>query len=238
MNEASLTPITPKWKQNINSFLFWVSQHSAGEGRGRGQAQLWSKKLSAPLRNKNPPGDLLASSVFPATIAASPWKCREGEWCTPYWQRAQVDNFVAKNYCSEIWLFDQPNPFHTSRFWRPVRDRIFFKTFSWTVGGGRRGQEWSENTIKCFFVAYLTILSISFFQNSQQMISPNTHTLIPLYEVLPNNSLFLKEPLQSSIKCVTARPSVIGSEGPSSIVKGPNIRSFVTIYARFNKSTD
>ena len=44
---------------------------------------------------------------------------------------------------------------------------------------------------------------------------------------------------QTSISCATARPAVVDSEGPSSIIKGPNIRSFVAIYALFGgKSTD
>ena len=42
---------------------------------------------------------------------------------------------------------------------------------------------------------------------------------------------------QTSIKCATARPSVIDSEGPSSIIKDPNIRSFVakSVLARFTR---
>ena len=32
---------------------------------------------------------------------------------------------------------------------------------------------------------------------------------------------------QTSLKCATARPSVIDSKGPSSIIKSPNIRCFV-----------
>ena len=43
--------------------------------------------------------------------------------------------------------------------------------------------------------------------------------------------------LQTSLKCATARPSVIDSEGPSSIIKDPNIRSFVakSVLARFTR---
>ena len=42
---------------------------------------------------------------------------------------------------------------------------------------------------------------------------------------------------QSSIKCGTARPSVLDSDGPSSIIKGPNIRSFVakSVLSRFTR---
>ena len=42
---------------------------------------------------------------------------------------------------------------------------------------------------------------------------------------------------QTSLKCATARPSVIDSEGPSSIIKDPNIRSFVakSVLARFTR---
>ena len=42
---------------------------------------------------------------------------------------------------------------------------------------------------------------------------------------------------QTSIKCATARPSVIDSEGPSSIIKDPNIRSFFakSVLARFTR---
>ena len=42
---------------------------------------------------------------------------------------------------------------------------------------------------------------------------------------------------QTSLKCATTRPSVIDSEGPSSIIKDPNIRSFVakSVLARFTR---
>ncbi len=42
---------------------------------------------------------------------------------------------------------------------------------------------------------------------------------------------------QCSISCATARPAVVDSEGPSSIIKGPNIRSFVakSVLSRFTR---
>ena len=42
---------------------------------------------------------------------------------------------------------------------------------------------------------------------------------------------------QSSIKCGTAGPAVLDSDGPSSIIKGPNIRSFVakSVLSRFTR---
>ena len=42
---------------------------------------------------------------------------------------------------------------------------------------------------------------------------------------------------QTSISCATARLAVIDSEGPSSIIKGPNIRSFVakSVLSRFTR---
>ena len=43
--------------------------------------------------------------------------------------------------------------------------------------------------------------------------------------------------IQSSIKCGTAGPAVLDSDGPSSIIKGPNIRSFVakSVLSRFTR---
>ena len=45
---------------------------------------------------------------------------------------------------------------------------------------------------------------------------------------------------QTSLKCATARPSVIDSEGPSSIIKSPNIRCFVAkpFLSRFTRSLE
>ena len=44
--------------------------------------------------------------------------------------------------------------------------------------------------------------------------------------------------MQTSLKCATARPSAIDSEGPSSIIKSPNIRCFVAkpFLSRFTRS--
>ena len=52
----------------------------------------------------------------------------------------------------------------------------------------------------------------------------------PLTEVSPLSfweKVFWRDTIQTSLKCATARPSVIDSEGPSSIIKSPNIRCFV-----------
>ena len=45
---------------------------------------------------------------------------------------------------------------------------------------------------------------------------------------------------QTSLKCATARPSVIDSEGPSSIIKRPNIRCFVAkpFLSQFTRSLE
>ena len=42
---------------------------------------------------------------------------------------------------------------------------------------------------------------------------------------------------QSNITCATALPAVVDCEGPSSIIKGPNIRSFVakSVLSRFTR---
>ena len=51
----------------------------------------------------------------------------------------------------------------------------------------------------------------------------------------PNTGVNVVFRCQSSISCATARPAVVDSEGPSSIIKGPNIRSFVakSVLSRF-----
>ncbi len=56
-------------------------------------------------------------------------------------------------------------------------------------------------------------------------------------EILSKRKKNLVNSHQSSISCATARPAVVDSEGPSSIIKGPNIRSFVakSVLSRFTR---